>query len=134
MSAVAEALTYADLLRRYEPSVPATEEEYSRAIAVLSGFMARGENTLTPNEQKFIETLAALLADYERRYFQTAKAPPADVLRELMRGRGMKPKDLWGLFGSKGVTSEVLRGKRGISKERAKALAEMFCVPVDLFL
>jgi len=46
----------------------------------------------------------------------------------------MKPKDLWGVFGSKGITSEVLRGKRGISKEKAKVLAGMFHVPVELFI
>jgi HTH-type transcriptional regulator/antitoxin HigA len=46
----------------------------------------------------------------------------------------MKPKDLWSVFGSKGITSEVLRGKRGISKEKAKILAATFHVPVELLL
>jgi antitoxin component HigA of HigAB toxin-antitoxin module len=35
---------------------------------------------------------------------------------------------------SKGTTSEVLRGKRGISKAAAKALAARFNVSTDLFL
>jgi HTH-type transcriptional regulator/antitoxin HigA len=51
-----------------------------------------------------------------------------------MRARGMQPRDLWDVFGSKGVTSEVLRGKRGISKERAKILARVFGVSADLFI
>ncbi len=46
----------------------------------------------------------------------------------------MAPKDLWSVFGSKGIVSEVLRGKRGISKDKAKVLSKMFHVPVDLFI
>jgi len=46
----------------------------------------------------------------------------------------MTPKDLWNVFGSKGIVSEVLRGKRGISKDKAKVLSKMFHVPVDLFI
>jgi HTH-type transcriptional regulator/antitoxin HigA len=134
MSAAAETITYESLLHEYAPAVPTTDEEHREALELLGRFMARGGNSLAEGERKFVGTLAALIADYERRRFQREKAAPADILRELMRGRDMKPKDLWGVFGSKGITSEVLRGKRGISKERAKALAEIFCVPVDLFI
>jgi HTH-type transcriptional regulator/antitoxin HigA len=133
MSAAAEKLTYQNLLREYAPAVPTTDEEHRDAVELLNEFMQRGDS-LTEGERRFVATLAALIADYERKRFQRTEAAPADILRELMRGRGMKPKDLWGVFGSKGITSEVLRGKRGISKERAKILAEMFSVPVDLFI
>ena len=52
-----------------------------------------------------------------------------------MRARDLKPKDLYNIFGgSKGTTSEVLRGKRSISKSAAKALAERFGVSAELFL
>ena len=37
-------------------------------------------------------------------------------------------------FGSKGIASEVLNGKRGISKTHARALADYFHVPADLFI
>jgi HTH-type transcriptional regulator/antitoxin HigA len=51
-----------------------------------------------------------------------------------MRVRGVAPKDLWDLFGSKRITSEVLSGRRGISKDKAKKLAERFGVSAELFL
>lgn len=134
MSAAAETITYVDLLREHAPAVPTTDDEHRAAIELLGHYMARDEDSLTESERRFVATLAALIAEYERKRFQGTNAAPADILRELMRGRGMKPKDLWGVFGSKGITSEVLRGKRSISKERAKILAKMFCVPVDLFI
>ena len=46
----------------------------------------------------------------------------------------LKPNDLWPVIGSKGRVSEMLAGKRSISKEQAKKLAEFFRVRADLFL
>jgi HTH-type transcriptional regulator/antitoxin HigA len=52
----------------------------------------------------------------------------------MLRAKDVKPKDLYHIFGSKGTTSEVLRGKRAISKSAAKALANYFNLSVELFL
>ena len=43
-----------------------------------------------------------------------------------MLAREMQAKDLWPVFGSKGIASEVLDGKRAISRDAAKKLGEMF--------
>lgn len=51
-----------------------------------------------------------------------------------MESRGLTHKDVWVLFGSKGVASEVLNGKRAISKTHARALAGFFHVSADLFI
>jgi len=133
MSAVAER-PYSELLRQYEPQVIKTEAENERALQVLSEILSRGEESLSPDERRFVELLSTLIAGFERNAYRTGRAIPADILRELMRARGMAPRDLLPVFGSKGIISEVLRGKRGISKERAKTLAQMFCVSADLFI
>ena len=51
-----------------------------------------------------------------------------------MAARKLTQKDLWKLFGSKGITSEVFHGKRSISKAQAKKLALFFHVTADLFI
>ena len=51
-----------------------------------------------------------------------------------MEARHVKPNELWPVFGSKGIASEVLNGKRGISKTHARALANYFHVSADLFV
>ena len=51
-----------------------------------------------------------------------------------MEARDLKQSDLVGILGSKGVTSEVINGKKGISKAQAKALGEFFRVLPSLFL
>jgi HTH-type transcriptional regulator/antitoxin HigA len=134
VDAAVEAVSYRELLERYAPAPIKSREENQQALEVLSALMAKGEENLSTDEQKFVELMGMLISQFEKTAYPAPKGAPADVLRELMRARGMRPKDLWPVFGSKGITSEVLRGKRGISKERAKSLAEMFRVPVELFI
>jgi HTH-type transcriptional regulator / antitoxin HigA len=50
-----------------------------------------------------------------------------------VRDRGLKQKDLVPVFGSQGIASEVLNGKRGIIKAQARALGEFFKVSPSLF-
>jgi HTH-type transcriptional regulator/antitoxin HigA len=51
-----------------------------------------------------------------------------------MEEHGLRQRDLLDVFGSRGIASEVVSGKRSISKAQAKKLAELFHVPADLFL
>jgi len=46
----------------------------------------------------------------------------------------LKQADLLSVFGSSGIASEVINGKREISKAHAKALAKFFHTSTDLFL
>jgi HTH-type transcriptional regulator/antitoxin HigA len=51
-----------------------------------------------------------------------------------MEARDLTQKDLWKVFGSKGIASEVLNGKRSVSKTHAKKLAQLFHVSPELFI
>jgi HTH-type transcriptional regulator/antitoxin HigA len=52
----------------------------------------------------------------------------------LLEQRGLEAHDLWPVLGSKSRVSEILSGKRAISKAQAKKLAAFFHVPLDLFI
>ena len=75
-----------------------------------------------------------LIENFEQQRYSLGEATPLEVLQELMRARDMQPKDLAPAFGSKGVVSEVLSGKRGISQAAARKLAVLFSVPVSVFV
>jgi HTH-type transcriptional regulator/antitoxin HigA len=75
-----------------------------------------------------------LIEDFEQRYYHPGKAAPLEVLQHLMDARGVQKNHLWEVFGSKGIASEVLNGKRGISKTQARPLANYFHVPADLLI
>ena len=124
---------YKRLLTEVMPIPIETEEDNERMLAAVGQLMEKGEN-LSAEEGALLRLLSTLIEDFETKFYQPEDATPLEVLRHLMEERGLKQSDLWGLFGSKGIASEVLNGKRAISKTQAKKLAEYFHVPVSLFI
>jgi len=57
-----------------------------------------------------------------------------EMLAYLTETSGRTAKDLLPVLGTRGRVSEILGGKRSISKEQAKKLAAMFKVTVGLFI
>ncbi|PYS60576.1 MAG: transcriptional regulator [Acidobacteria bacterium] len=124
---------YKRLLSQTMPVVIETEEENERMLKIIEKLMDKGEN-LTPEEEKLLKLLTKLVEDFEERYYRPRDASPLEVLQHLMESREVKQTHLWEVFGSKGIASEVLNGKREISKTHARALADYFHVPADLFI
>ncbi len=124
--------TYGQLLRRTLPHVIRTDQELAR----FSDELLRLDQIERPSPEQDIlaELLTVLIEEYEERRYPIRKADPCQTLRHLMEARGMSQKDLWNIFGSKGITSEVFHGKRSISKTQAKKLAVFFHVSADLFI
>jgi HTH-type transcriptional regulator/antitoxin HigA len=128
-----DAKKYARLLAASLPAVIETEAENDRLVAVARELMKKGPQR-TLEETRLLKLLSHLIQEFEERVYQPRTATPHEVLCELIAANGLKQSDLLPIFGSKGVTSEVVNGKRGISKTQAKALAEFFHVSVDVFL
>ena len=126
---------YGRLLAKAVPRVITTEQEHERALAIVKSLTEKSEHYMTPEEDALLDLITNLIRSYESSaYPPRPKSKPHEVVAFLLEQRGLAPKDLWPVVGSKSRVSEILRGKRSISKDRAKALAEFFHVGVDLFL
>ena len=123
---------YGKLLARTLPVIIETEAEYEHSLAEIEKLIDTKDRS--PEEDKLLDLMTALVENFEEKNYPIPDAPPHEVLRELMRSRGLKQRDLLDIFGSDGIASEVVNGKRNISRTHAKALAEYFHVPVDLFI
>jgi HTH-type transcriptional regulator/antitoxin HigA len=124
--------TYGKLLGRTLPHVIRTDQECERLTNELLRLDERED--LSPEEKELAELLTVLIDEYEERRYPIRKATPQQTLHHLMAARKLTQKDLWKLFGSKGITSEVFHGKRSISISQAKKLALFFHVTADLFI
>ena len=124
--------SYGQLLKRTLPHIIRTDEDLAQLTDQLQRLDERDD--LTPEEQELAELLTVLIEDYEQRRYPIRKARPRQTLQHLMEARSLTQKDLWRVFGSKGITSEVLHGKRSISKAQAKKLAAYFHVSAELFI
>jgi len=127
-----EEKAYARLLERTLPRVIHTDEK----LALVTEELIRLDERVNPSpeEKELAELLTVLIDEYEGRRFPIGKASPQQTLHHLMEARNVTRKNLWKVFGSKGITSEVFHGKRAISKAQARKLAEFFHVSIELFI
>lgn len=132
MATLTEA-AYGKLLSRTRPRVIKTKAEYERALAELEAIDSSGE-PLTNESAALAELLAVLIRQFEESRYPLGHADPLDALRELMEARQIRQRDLIPVFGASSVVSDVLAGKRGISRTHARKLAEFFHCPITLFL
>ena len=125
---------YGKLLAMTLPMAIKTEQEYERMVSEMGKLMEKGANDLSPEEEALLETLVVLIERYDQEHYLLGSHEPSKLLKFLMEQRGLRPRDLWDVFGSKGIASEVLSGKRGISLSVAKKLGNFFHVAPELFL
>src|SRR5437764_8312807 len=132
-SSMIDAKRYGRLLASKLPAVIRTEEKNERSILELEELDEQSDQ-LTPEEREYADLLAILIEAFEDRHYALEGSTPQTRLRSFMEERGLRQRDLLDVFGSRGIASEVVSGKRAISKNQAKGLAELFHVPADLFL
>ena len=96
--------------------------------------MDKGEDHLSPEESALLETMAILIQAHDDRRHPLAALTPHEMLRYLMKISGRTAEDLLPIFATRGRVSEVMNGRRSISKEQAKKLAAFFKVTADLFI
>ncbi len=123
---------YARLIAAALPIPPQTERDNERLIALLSQLDERKD--LSPEEKSFAELLAIVIEDFEGKHYALPAVAPGEALKALMEDRELRHKDVAEIVGNKGLTTEILAGRRKISSALAKRLADRFRVPVELFL
>jgi HTH-type transcriptional regulator/antitoxin HigA len=132
---VVDLKRYGRLLAKASPRVITTEEEHARALGIVESLMEKGEHKMTPEEDTLLDLLTNLIRDYEGSVWPArAKLEAGGVIGFLLDQRGLTAKDLWPVLGSKGRVSEILSGKREVSRAQARKLAEFFRVGVELFV
>ncbi len=122
---------YSKLLRKTLPTVIHTEDQNERYIEVLEDLDSR--EISSAEERALAELLTVLIENFEEEHYALKRSSPLAVLRQLMEAHGLKQKDLKDVFGSEGIASMVLHGKRELSKEHIRRLSKRFHVSPELF-
>ena len=124
---------YSKLLVQTLPTAIENDLENGRLTAILASLDARFDS-LSPEEKRLAGLLTVLIEAYEDKHYSLSGSTPATRLKMLMEEHGLRQRDLVEIFGSRGLTSEVVNGKREISKAAAKKLAAKLHVSAELFL
>jgi HTH-type transcriptional regulator / antitoxin HigA len=110
-----------------------TASDYKRANAVMTQLLDEvGEDEKHPLAE-VLDYLSNQVETYEADHVKIPDAPPRDVLRFLMEQQGLSQSDPADCAPQSRI-SEILNGRREISKDLAKALAKRFGVGVGVFV
>ncbi len=111
-----------------------TKADYRALVASLDAILDAGG----ANEAHPLASLAAMLGEWvavwEREHVPMPEAmTAAEALAYFMARDGLRQSDLPEI-GNQAKVSEMLSGKREINLRQAKALAERFGLPLDIFV
>lgn len=124
---------YVELLVTHQPAKPRNRKELAE-LTVLLETLAANETKQSPAMERFIETLTALIMQYEDEIAPDPERSPAGVLKYMIEERGLRQVDLVPVLGNKSYISQILSGHRPISKDAAYKLAEFFQVSPYSFI
>jgi len=128
-----DPIAYGKLLASELPRPIQSDREFVRMVARLEA-LDFSKQKLTREEKALREVLAALIEVYDEERHHIPEQPPHEMVKYLMEQRGLKQKDLVPVLGSRAQVSDLVNGKRGISKAQAEKLAEYFGVSAAVFL
>lgn len=81
-----------------------------------------------------LDVLGTLVAAYEDIHFPIDAPDPVEAVKYVMEEQQLKAKDLVQYFGSKGIVSEFLSRKRGLSLKIIKALHIGLGLPYEVLI
>lgn len=128
-----DPIAYGKLLAAELPQPIQNDREFERMTARLEA-LDFAKRKLTPEEKALREILAALIEVYDEEQHDIPEQLPFEMVKHLMEQRGLKQADLVPVLGSRAQVSDLVNGKRGISKAQVKLLADYFGVSPELFL
>lgn len=125
------ATDYGALLSETKPEVIRGEQQNAYFIAKLEELTSLEE--VTAAQEKLIRLLTVLVEEYESRYYPVPDAGPLDIIRHLMEEHHLRQKDLVDVFGTESIVSDVLNGKRDLTKDHIVRLSTRFQVSPAVF-
>lgn len=127
---------YRTLIERF-PLVPIKNDTHlDKAHSVAQSLMLRKE-PIACDEKEYLEVLLDQIEKYEKKHhsLHIEEIPPHQLLQSFMKDHGLKQADMQGVLGvSSGVMSELVAGKRALTKEHCVKLGHYFSVTPAAFL
>jgi HTH-type transcriptional regulator/antitoxin HigA len=126
--------TYLAMVRQFPLRPIRSDAECRKATAILDQWFGRDD--MDDGRADYVRVLAGLVADYEeaRHPLDESLATPLDRLKHLMEENDMSTADLGRLLGNSGLASQIMHGRRELSKANIRKLAERFSVDAGYLL
>jgi HTH-type transcriptional regulator/antitoxin HigA len=124
---------YLSLVKQFPLRPLRSVSDYNNAAKMLDTLVGRPD--LSKGQQDYLDALTRFVEYYDQKHYPPkVRSTPIELLKAMMEHRGMNVTALGALFGSKGVASEVLNGKRELNLNQIYKLAGHFNVEPGVFL
>jgi HTH-type transcriptional regulator/antitoxin HigA len=116
---------------QFPPRPITSEADLSETQAVIDALLDQGE--LKPEEQAYLNVLGALVYDYERQHVPIPDISGVELLKVLIAEFDLRQKDLVPTFKTELIISDILNGKRKLTVQHIKELAQFFHISPAVF-
>jgi HTH-type transcriptional regulator / antitoxin HigA len=107
-------------------------QQYNDYCLALEKLIESNDNKA--DNQDEIELLTLLIEKWDTEHSTFNGVDPVELLHSLMRDHNLKARDLVGILGvSKGMVSDILNYKKGLSKNNIRILSGYFKVSQEAF-
>jgi HTH-type transcriptional regulator/antitoxin HigA len=123
--------SYLELVLAFPLASIKSDEHLEEAQQVMDRLLAKGR--LDRGERTYLDALSDLVAAYEDEHYAIEPASDAEMLRHFMEAKGVSQVQLHRDTGiAKSSISEVLAGKKPLSRQMIRKLADYFKVDVSV--
>jgi HTH-type transcriptional regulator / antitoxin HigA len=116
---------------QFSPRPITSEADLAATQAVIDALLDQGE--LKPEEQAYLNVLGALVYDYEQQHVPIPDISGVELLKVLIADFDLRQKDLVPIFKTESIVSDVLNGKRKLTVQHIKELAQFFHISPAVF-
>ena len=114
-----------------KPKIIKTEEEYEIMLSRVEELMDVLPESAEEDE---LELLSMLVEKYEEEHYPIDLPDPIEAIKFFMDQKGLSNADMVQYLGHISKVSEVLNGKRPLSKTMIKNLVEGLGIPAEILL
>lgn len=125
-----------ELLEKYElkhPALAVIESDTQNRLYTKKLLELMKQPHRSAEDRKYARLLATLIEKYESERYPIPDAKPEEVLAELIEQNGLRQRDLVPMLGTESVVSELVNGKRPLSKANIEKLSQRFHVSPAVF-
>lgn len=108
-----------------------SEEDYDKALDKVDVLWGAKKGTTKGDE---LEVWITLIESYEKKEYPIDAPDPISAIQFYIEQNGIKRTDLNKYFGSRGLVSDVLNGKKNLTLKMIKALHNGLGIPYDLLI
>ena len=122
---------YMRLVEQFPPVKIRTAEQATATESRIEVLLA--QPNLSEAEEAYVDLLSDLLADWEDATVMISDIDGVELVRALLEDHGLRQKDLVGVFATESVASEVIAGRRELSRKHIEGLARFFKISPAAF-